>query len=81
MTQRLVEIGVRALDRRGRLIEREVRGLSAVTFQHEVDHLNGKLFVDRVEDPATFATWEQFERFQRDEFAARAAQLVARFGS
>jgi peptide deformylase len=63
------------------MVEREVRGLSAVTFQHEVDHLNGTLFVDRVSDPATFATWEQFERFQRHEFAARAARLVARFGS
>ena len=73
MTGRFVEIGVRALDRHGRPVEREVRGLSAVTFQHEVDHLNGTLFVDRVEDPTTFSTWEQFERFQRDEFTARAA--------
>jgi peptide deformylase len=81
VTNRRVEIGVRALDRYGRPWEREIRGLSAVTFQHEVDHLNGTLFVDRVEDPTTFATWEQFERFQRPEFAARAADLVARFGS
>jgi peptide deformylase len=81
VTSRFVEIGVRALDRQGRPVEREVRGLSAVTFQHEVDHLNGTLFVDRVEDPTTFATWEQYERFQRDEFAGRAAALIARFGS
>ena len=81
VTERLVEVGVRALDRHGHSVEREIRGLSAVTFQHEVDHLNGTLFVDRVNDPTTFATWEQFERYQRDEFAARAAELVARFGS
>ena len=81
MTGRFVEIGVRALDRYGHPVEREVRGLSAVTFQHEVDHLNGTLFVDRVEDPTSFATWEQYERFQRHEFAARAAALIARFGS
>jgi len=81
VTHRFVEIGVRALDRHGRRVEQEVRGLSAVTFQHEVDHLNGTLFVDRVSDPGTLATWEQFERFQRHEFAARAARLVARFGS
>jgi peptide deformylase len=80
-THRFVDIGVRALDRHGRVWERRIKGLSAVTFQHEVDHLNGTLFVDRVEDPTTFTTWEQFERLQRDEFAARAAQLVARFGS
>jgi len=81
VTHRLVEIGLRALDRHGRPVEREVRGLSAVTFHHEVDHLNGTLFIDRVTDPTTFATWEQFERFQRDEFTTRAAALVARFGS
>jgi peptide deformylase len=81
VTQRFVEIGVRALDRHGEPTERVVKGLSAVTFQHEVDHLNGTLFVDRVEDPTTFATWEQFERVQRQEFASRAADLVARFGS
>ena len=81
VTQRLVEIGVKALDRHGRKFEREVRGLSAVTFQHEVDHLDGKLFLDRVQDPTTLSTWEQFERFGREEFAERAAALVARFGS
>jgi peptide deformylase len=80
-TQRLVEIGVRALDRYGRSVEREVRGLSAVTFQHEVDHLNGTLFLDRVDDPESFSTWEQFERFGLTGFTQRASELVARFGS
>ena len=39
------------------------RGLTAGTFQHELDHLDGMLFLDRVTDPATLTTWEQFERF------------------
>ncbi len=43
------------------------RGLTAGTFQHEVDHLDGVLFLDRV-DPRTLTTWEQFERFHREEF-------------
>jgi peptide deformylase len=81
VTHRFVRVGVRALDRQGQVIKREVKGLSAVTFQHEVDHLNGTLFLDRVEDPTTFSTWEQFDRFERDAFGARAARLVARFGS
>ena len=81
VTQRLVQIGVRALDRHGRLFEREVRGLSAVTYQHEVDHLDGRLFVDLVTDTSTLATWEQFERFHSAEFTARATELVARFGA
>ncbi|HET7522931.1 MAG TPA: peptide deformylase [Acidimicrobiales bacterium] len=81
VTRRFVEIAVVALDRHGNRVEKEVRGLSAVTFQHEVDHLDGKLFLDRVEDPTTFTTWDQFERFGKEEFAGRAAALVARFGS
>ena len=81
VTQRFVRIGVRALDRHGNKVETEVKGLSAVTFQHEVDHLNGTLFVDRVQDPTTLTTWEQYERFGKEEFVHRASQLVSRFGS
>lgn len=81
VTKRFVQIGVKALDRFGAPWEREVRGLSAVTFQHEVDHLNGTLFLDRVQDPTTLTTWEQYERFGKEEFTGRAAALVARFGS
>jgi peptide deformylase len=39
--------------------------------QHDLDHLDGTLFVDRVTDPRTLTTWEQFERFHRDEWLAR----------
>jgi peptide deformylase len=81
VTRRLVQIGVRALDRHGRLFEREVRGLSAVTYQHELDHLDGRLFVDLVTDPTTLATWEQFERYHLAGFSGRARELVARFGA
>jgi peptide deformylase len=37
---------VRAWDREGRDLDFEVKGLTAGTFQHEIDHLDGKLFVD-----------------------------------
>jgi peptide deformylase len=39
-------IRVRALDRDGRVIEFDAEGLLAVCIQHEMDHLDGKLFVD-----------------------------------
>jgi peptide deformylase len=75
--------GVRArfLDRNGEQRELVVRGLSAGTFQHEVDHLDGVLFLDRVTDPTTFTTWDQFERFGRAEFEAHARRVVERFGA
>jgi len=41
----------KGLDRRGRPITVEGEGLLARALQHEVDHLNGILFVARVQDP------------------------------
>ena len=69
------------LDRDGVEHEETRRGLTAGTFQHELDHLDGTLFVDRVRDPRTLSTWEQFERFGRDAFVDRARKIVERFGS
>jgi peptide deformylase len=43
---RAERIRVRALDREGRTIEMDANGLLAVCIQHEIDHLDGKLFVD-----------------------------------
>lgn len=81
VVRRHVEIRVRAWDRYGEPIDQVVRGLSAGTYQHEVDHLYGKLFLDRVEDPSTLSTWANFERHHRSAFVERVEALVARFGS
>ena len=78
---RYVTVRVRYLDRDGVEHEEVRRGLTAGTFQHEVDHLDGVLFLDRVRDPSTFSTWEQFDRHHRAAFEARARALVERVGS
>jgi peptide deformylase len=44
--QRADHIRVRALDREGTPYEMDADGLLAVCIQHEIDHLDGKLFVD-----------------------------------
>lgn len=44
--ERAGKIKVRALDKNGDTFEREAEGLLAICIQHEMDHLNGKLFVD-----------------------------------
>jgi peptide deformylase len=77
---RFTEVSVTAIDRFGDRLEFDVRGLSAGTFQHECDHLDGVLFLDRVTDPATIATWENFERYHRPAYLGRVAALVARYG-
>lgn len=79
--RRFVAVRVRAWDRRGHDLDFEVKGLTAGTFQHELDHLDGKVFLDRVEDTATLTTWADFERFHKAAFVERAKALVAKFGS
>ena len=78
---RNVNVNVRWWDRDGVEHDEIRRGLTAGTFQHECDHLDGLLFLDRVHDTRSLTTWEQFERFHRAEFIERITAFVARVGS
>jgi peptide deformylase len=81
VVQRFPHVRVQFLDRHGVAHDIEVKGLTAGTYQHEVDHLDGKVFVDRVKDPSTFSTWKNFERHHRAAFVEHATAVVQRFGS
>ena len=39
------------------------RGLLATVFQHEFDHLDGKLYIDRISDPTKLAFEEEYTRY------------------
>lgn len=73
---RRARVRVHYLDRDGEARELVAEGLTAGTFQHEVDHLDGVLFLDRVKDPRSFSTWEEFERHHRDEFLSRVRKWI-----
>lgn len=74
---RMMSIKVRSWDRTGRPFEQIYRGLSAGTVQHEVDHLDGKLILDRVTDPTSFSTWENFRAHEYDRFVDRIQPVIA----
>ena len=74
---RYMNIEVSALDREGKSFTQTYRGLSAGTVQHEVDHLNGMLIVDRVEDNRTMSTWEMFEKHQMGRYLDRIQPAIA----
>ena len=78
---RHVNTRVRHVDRDGVEHDDVRRGLTAGTWQHECDHLDGVLFIDKVVDPTTIATWEEFERHQRPLFVERITAFVDRVGS
>ena len=80
LVRRSVHVRITAWDRHGNDLAFEARGLAACTYQHENDHLDGLVFLDRVEDRTTFATWADFDRFHKEAFVERAKALVARYG-
>lgn len=46
--ERAEKVIVRAMDRKGRETEMEAEGLLAIAMQHEIDHLDGVLLIDRI---------------------------------
>jgi peptide deformylase len=64
-------VRVQALDRYGKSMDFEAAGLFAVCIQHEMDHLIGKVFLDRMTDMSTLTQLHEFGRYwQQDPIPA-----------
>ena len=59
--ERAESIRVRGLDRYGRKFRRRFYDWDARIFQHEIDHLNGVLYIDKLTGPENIWTEEEFE--------------------
>ena len=44
-------------------MEREFSDFHATVVQHEIDHLNGTLYVDRIEDPSLLVFEDEYLRY------------------
>jgi peptide deformylase len=75
LTTRSERISVRALDRNGQPLEFEADGLLAVCIQHEMDHLEGKLFVDYLSDLKRERIRKKLDK-DRKERASRARETT-----
>ena len=63
MVPRFTDIVVKALDREGRNIELRLKNFPARVVQHETDHLDGVLFLDRMTSMASLTFMEEYSRF------------------
>lgn len=64
---RAEKVTVRALDREGNPFRLEAEGLLAICIQHEIDHLNGRLFIDYLSDLKRRRVRRQLEKARREE--------------
>ena len=68
--ERAEHIRVRYQDRNGEEVETEMEGLLAVCVQHEIDHLDGKLFVDYISETKRSRIRKRLLRDQRHRATA-----------
>ncbi len=67
--ERAEHVKVRFLDREGTACELDTEGLLAVCIQHEVDHLDGKLFVDYLSEAKRQRIRKKLEKERRQQAA------------
>lgn len=72
LAERSERVVVRALDRDGKPFELEADGLLAICIQHEIDHLDGKLFVDYLSELKRTRIRKKLEKDRRDRAAGPA---------
>ena len=76
--RRADRVRVRALDRNGEAFELQVEGLLAVCIQHEIDHLDGKLFVDYLSQLKRTRIRNKLEKEQRQNAPAASGEASQR---
>jgi peptide deformylase len=63
LVPRSTTVTLNAYDREGNKIQKTVSDFEAVVLQHELDHLKGFVFLDRMEDLTQLSYQEEFEEF------------------
>jgi peptide deformylase len=72
---RAERIRVRALDRNGKSVELDADGLLAVCIQHEIDHLDGKLFVDYLSELKRTRIRKKLEKERKEHGTSARAKV------
>jgi peptide deformylase len=72
--ERHESVRVRGLDRHGRKLRLHLYDWTARIFQHEIDHLNGELYIDKLTGPENIWTEEEFQAMQEARKAKQQQQ-------
>ncbi len=70
LVPRSTEVVVEAYDRQGNKLRIEAEGFLAVVLQHEIDHLIGKVFIDRMTDMTKLSYIKEFDEYWVEEKVA-----------
>jgi peptide deformylase len=62
VTARYPALNLKSIDRFGSAVEQRLEGFPAIVVQHEVDHLNGHVYLDRLWSPAALGYEKEIDR-------------------
>lgn len=74
LVPRYRKIDLEYYDENGKLKSQAYSGLAAQVIQHEIDHLNGILFVDRVKNTKSYITYSQYLKMNKPKAEKRNGQ-------
>jgi len=63
LVSRWTNVNVEGLDRHGQVLRFEAKGFHARVIQHEIDHLKGQVFLDRLPDLTTLTHLREYEQY------------------
>lgn len=70
------EVRVEAFSREGKKLVVEAKGFLAVVLQHEIDHLLGKVFLDRMTDLTQLAWAEEWQTYWTEKEPAQSPEAI-----
>ena len=73
---RYSRINVTYYDEKGIFNNEIIDGIPAIVYQHEIDHLNGYLFTDKIKDNKTLVTYENFVKYYESEYVIELEKFI-----
>ena len=58
-------------------ITEDIKGLESIVYQHEIDHLHGYLFTDKVEDNSTLVTYENYQKYYEEGYKKELENFIS----
>ena len=74
--ERYTNIKVTYYNEKGNLIKERLNGFPAIVYQHEIDHLNGILFTDRIKDIKTLVTYENYLKYYEKKYIRELKDFI-----
>ena len=66
--KRYNNINVTYYTEKGKKITENIKGLESIVYQHEIDHLDGYLFTDKLEDNSSLVTYDNYVKFYEEDY-------------